>query len=130
MCKSAIPVLLAAIYLAAAAYGESNQLSAVRIGYQKYGTLNVVKAEGSFEKSLTDKGVKITWILFTAGPQLMEALNAGSIDFGNAGEAPPVFAQAAGVNFVYFGNQRPYPQGEAFLLRKNPPIKRIQDLLV
>jgi len=33
---------LAVIYLAAAAYGESSQLSAVRIGYQKYGTLNVV----------------------------------------------------------------------------------------
>jgi len=119
---------LAVIYLAAAAYGESSQLSAVRIGYQKYGTLNVVKAEGGFEKSLTDKGVKVTWILFTAGPQLMEALNAGSIDFGNAGEAPPVFAQAAGVNFVYFGNQPPYPTGEAVLVRKDSSIKSIQDL--
>ena len=128
ICKSAVLVLLAVIYLAAAAYGESNQLSAVRIGYQKYGTLNVVKAEGGFEKSLTDKGVKVTWILFTAGPQLMEALNAGSIDFGNAGEAPPVFAQAAGVNFVYFGNQPPYPTGEAVLVRKDSSIKSIQDL--
>jgi len=81
----------AMMFLGTIAYGESNELSAVRIGYQKYGTLNVVKAEGGFEKSLTDKGVKITWILFTAGPQLMEALNAGSIDFGNVGEAPPVF---------------------------------------
>ena len=118
----------AMMFLGTIAYGESNELSAVRIGYQKYGTLNVVKAEGGFEKSLTDKGVKITWILFTAGPQLMEALNAGSIDFGNVGEAPPVFAQAAGVNFVYFGNQPPYPKGEAVLVRKDSPIKSIQDL--
>jgi len=118
----------AMMFLGTIAYGESNELSAVRIGYQKYGTLNVVKAEGGFEKSLTDKGVKVTWILFTAGPQLMEALNAGSIDFGNAGEAPPVFAQAAGVNFVYFGNQPPYPKGEAVLVRKDSPIKSIQDL--
>ena len=90
--KSVIPIVLVAIWPAVAANAENDQLSAVRIGYQKYGTLNVVKAEGGFEKSLTDKGVKVTWILFTAGPQLMEALNAGSIDFGNAGEAPPVFA--------------------------------------
>jgi sulfonate transport system substrate-binding protein len=117
----------AMMFLGTIAQGESKP-SAVRIGYQKYGTLNVVKAEGGFEKSLTDKGVKVTWILFTAGPQLMEALNAGSVDFGNVGEAPPVFAQAAGVNFVYFGNQPPYPKGEAVLVRKDSPIKSIQDL--
>jgi sulfonate transport system substrate-binding protein len=110
------------------AHGENSPLSVVRIGYQKYGTLNVVKARGEFEKSLADKGVKVSWILFTAGPQLMEALNAGSIDFGNAGEAPPVFAQAAGVNFVYFGNQPPYPRGEALLVRKDSSIKSVQDL--
>ncbi len=110
------------------AHAESNQPSAVRIGYQKYGTLNVVKAEGSFEKSLSAKGVKVTWILFTAGPALMEALNAGSIDFGNAGEAPPVFAQAAGVNFVYFGNQPPYPKGEALLVKNDSPVHNVRDL--
>jgi sulfonate transport system substrate-binding protein len=119
---------VAVMVMATLTYGQNDHLSTVRIGYQKYGTLNVVKAEGGFEKSLTNKGVKVTWILFTAGPQLMEALNAGSIDFGNAGEAPPVFAQVAGVSFVYFGNQPPYPKGEAVLVRKDSPIKSIQDL--
>ncbi len=125
---TSLGLAVATLCLIAFAHGESNQPSAVRVGYQKYGTLNVVKAEGSFEKSLTNKGVKVTWILFTAGPQLMEALNAGSIDFGNAGEAPPVFAQAAGVNFVYFGNQPPYPEGEALLVKKDSPIHAVQDL--
>ena len=37
------------------------------------------------------------------GPQLLEALNAGTIDFGTAGEAPPIFAQAAGSPLVYVG---------------------------
>jgi sulfonate transport system substrate-binding protein len=124
----ALAVAAATLGLATFAHAEDNQPSAVRIGYQKYGTLNVVKAEGSFEKLLTDKGVKVTWILFTAGPALMEALNAGSIDFGNAGEAPPVFAQAGGVNFVYFGNQPPYPTGEAVLVKKDSPVHTIRDL--
>jgi sulfonate transport system substrate-binding protein len=104
------------------------KLSSIRIGYQKYGTLNVIKAEGSFEKSLAARGISVTWILFPAGPQLLEALNAGSIDFGNAGEAPPVFAQVAGVNLVYFGNQPPFPKGEAVLVKKDSPIQKVSDL--
>ena len=107
---------------------DDQKLSSIRIGYQKYGTLNVIKAEGSFEKSLAARGTSVTWLLFPAGPQLLEALNAGSIDFGNAGEAPPVFAQAAGVNLVYFGNQPPFPKGEAVLVKKDSPIQKVSDL--
>ena len=109
-------------------HAEDQKLSSVRIGYQKYGTLNVLKAEGSLEKSLSAKGITVTWTLFPTGPQLLEALNAGSIDFGNTGEAPPVFAQAAGVNLVYFGNQPPYPKGEGVLVKKDSPIRGGSDL--
>jgi len=108
------------------AHADDQKLSAVRVGYQKYGTLNVLKAEGSFEKSLASRGVSVTWILFPTGPQLLEALNAGSIDFGATGEAPPVFAQAAGVNLVYFGNQPPFPKGEGVLVKKDSPIQNVQ----
>jgi sulfonate transport system substrate-binding protein len=109
-------------------HAEEPKLATVRIGYQKYGTLNVLKAEGSLEKSLRARGIAVTWILFPAGPQLLEALNAGSIDVGNAGEAPPIFAQAAGVNLVYFGNQPPFPKGEGVLVRKDSPIKNVLEL--
>jgi sulfonate transport system substrate-binding protein len=109
-------------------HGEDQKLSSVRIGYQKFGTLSVVKAEGSLEKSLSAKGIRVTWTLFPAGPQLLEALNAGSIDFGNTGEAPPVFAQAAGVNLVYFGNQPPFPKGEGILVRKDSAVKHVAEL--
>jgi len=114
--------------LTLSAQGEEPKLSSVRIGYQKYGTLNVIKAEGSFEKGLAAKGIAVTWVLFPAGPQLLEALNAGSIDLGNAGEAPPVFAQAAGVDLVYFGNQPPFPKGEGVLVKKDSPIQKVSDL--
>jgi sulfonate transport system substrate-binding protein len=109
-------------------HAEDQKLSSVRIGYQKYGTLNVLKAEGSLEKSLSTKGITVTWTLFPAGPQLLEALNAGSIDLGNTGEAPPVFAQAAGVNLVYFGNQPPFPKGEGILVRKDSPVQHVPEL--
>jgi sulfonate transport system substrate-binding protein len=109
-------------------HAADQNFSSVRIGYQKYGTLNVLKAEGSFEKSLAARGISVTWILFSAGPQLLEALNAGSIDLGHTGEAPPIFAQAAGVNLVYFGNQPPFPKGEGVLVKKDSPIQNVSDL--
>ncbi|MFC0472656.1 hypothetical protein ACFFHM_19760 [Halalkalibacter kiskunsagensis] len=55
----------------------------VHIGYQKFGTLNILKAEGTLDKRLNEQGIAIEWIEFPAGPQLLEALNVGSIDFGH-----------------------------------------------
>ncbi|HEY0793437.1 MAG TPA: sulfonate ABC transporter substrate-binding protein [Chthoniobacterales bacterium] len=102
--------------------------SLVRIGYQKYGTLNIVRAQGNLEKALMAQGKKVQWLLFPAGPQLLEALNAGSIDVGNTGEAPPIFAQAANPALVYLGNQPPFPEGEALLVPKSSAINSVADL--
>ena len=51
---------------------------------------------GTLDKRLAEQGVTVKWTEFPAGPQLLEGLNVGSIDFGTVGEAPPIFAQAAG----------------------------------
>ena len=100
----------------------------IRIGYQKFGTLNILKAKGNLEERLKGQGVSVQWTQFPAGPQLLEALNAGSIDFGHTGEAPPVFAQAAGAPLVYVANQTPNPKAEAILVQKNSPIQSVKDL--
>jgi sulfonate transport system substrate-binding protein len=68
----------------------------VRIGFQKYGKLVLLKSRGSLEPKLKALGYSVTWTEFQFGPPLLEAINVGSIDFGNTGETPPVFAQAAG----------------------------------
>lgn len=67
----------------------------LRVGHQK-GWLSILKGRGTLEKRLAPLGVKVTWTEFNAGPVQLEALNVGSIDFGDVGEAPPAFAQAAG----------------------------------
>ena len=100
----------------------------VRVGHQKYGTLSIVKAQGGLEQRLKPLGVSVQWIEFPAGPQLLEALNAGSIDFGHTGETPPVFAQAAGVPLAYVASEPPAPRGEAILVPKDSEIKSIADL--
>lgn len=69
----------------------------VRIGFQKYGKLVLLKSKGTLEGKLKAIGYTAEWKEFPAGPQMLEALNVGAIDFGNTGETPPIFAQAAGL---------------------------------
>ena len=99
----------------------------LRIGHQK-GWLSILKGRGTLEKRLAPLGVKVTWTEFTAGPVQLEALNVGSIDFGDVGEAPPIFAQAAGAPLVYVGATVPRPALEAVLVPKDSPIRSVADL--
>ena len=99
----------------------------LRIGHQK-GWLSILKGRGTLEKRLAPLGVKVTWTEFTAGPVQLEALNVGSIDFGDVGEAPPIFAQAAGAPLVYVGATVPRPALEAVVVPKDSPIRSVADL--
>ena len=99
----------------------------LRIGHQK-GWLSILKGRGTLEKRLAPLGVKVTWTEFTAGPVQLEALNVGSIDFGDVGEALPIFAQAAGAPLVYVGATVPRPALEAVVVPKDSPIRSVADL--
>ncbi|QMV41837.1 sulfonate ABC transporter substrate-binding protein [Cohnella cholangitidis] len=100
----------------------------IRIGYQKYASINILKEKGGLEDKLKEIGYKVEWTQFPGGPQLLEAVNVGSIDFGNVGEAPPIFAQAAGTPLVYLGHSPASPKAEAILVPENSPIKTGADL--
>ncbi|WP_219836042.1 sulfonate ABC transporter substrate-binding protein [Paenibacillus sp. R14(2021)] len=100
----------------------------VHIGYQKYGTVNILKSQGTLDKRLEQEGYKVTWTEFPGGPQLLEALNVGSIDIGHTGEAPPIFAQAAGADLVYLAHEAPSPTSEGILVPKDSPVKSLADL--
>ncbi len=99
----------------------------LRVGHQK-GWLSILKGRGTLEKRLAPLGVKVTWTEFNAGPVQLEALNVGSIDFGDVGEAPPIFAQAAGAQLVYAGATVPRPALEAVIVPKGSPIRSVADL--
>ncbi|MCJ2014813.1 sulfonate ABC transporter substrate-binding protein [Methylobacterium sp. J-076] len=102
--------------------------STLRIGYQKYGSLVLLKGRGTLERALQPLGVAVEWSEFPSGPPLMEALNAGAIDFGSAGEAPPIFAQAASPELRYVAAEPPAPRGEAILVPKDSPVRTVADL--
>jgi sulfonate transport system substrate-binding protein len=121
-----VPILLLMALAPFASADNSDRV--IRIGYQKYGTLVLLKARGSLEKRLAPLHVEVKWTEFPAGPQLLEGLNVGAIDFGIAGEAPPIFAQAAGADLVYVGYEPPASAGEAILVPKDSPIKTVAEL--
>src|ERR1700744_568419 len=108
-----------------ASYGQGR---VVRIGYQKYGKLVLLKGKGSLEEKLKPLGYGVSWTEFPSGPPLLEAINVGAIDFGNTGETPPIFAQAAGAPIVYVAYEPPAPTGEAILVPKDSPLKSVADL--
>jgi sulfonate transport system substrate-binding protein len=99
----------------------------LRIGNQK-GVLSLLKGRGTLEKRLASLGVSLKWTEFTAGPVQLEALNLGSIDFGDVGEAPPIFAQAAGAPLAYVAATVPRPASEAVLVPRGSTIRTVSDL--
>jgi sulfonate transport system substrate-binding protein len=101
----------------------------LRVGYQKSATvLNVLKSQRSLEKRFQPDGVAVEWSKFAAGPQMLEALNVGSIDFAYTGETPPITAQAAGTPLVYIAHEFANPGAEAILVQKDSPIKTLAEL--
>jgi len=122
--KLALAGLLSVSTFAVAA--ESSP-EALRIGYQK-GSIGMVLAKSHqlLEKRYPES--KISWVEFPAGPQMLEALNVGSIDLGSTGDIPPIFAQAAGADLVYVGVEPPKPKAEVILVAENSPIKTVADL--
>lgn len=100
----------------------------IRIGYQKFNTLNILKGTGALEKALAAHGAKLEWHEFLGGGQLSEALAANAIDFGHASDGIGVFQQASNKGLVYLAAESPYPGGVGILVPQDSPIKTVADL--
>ncbi|MEQ7421785.1 aliphatic sulfonate ABC transporter substrate-binding protein [Xanthomonas campestris pv. campestris] len=107
-----------------AAAAEPAQL---RIGYQKaVSSLVLAKQHRLLEQRFPRTNIQ--WVEFPAGPQLLEALNVGSIDLGGAGDIPPLFAQAAGADLLYVGWVPPTPKAETILVPSKSTLRTVADL--
>jgi len=106
------------------ASGDPGQL---RIGFQKAAVnLVIVKQQGVLEKRFPN--TKVQWIEFPAGPQLLEALSVGALDFGLTGDSPPVFAQAAGKDLLYVGAEPSKPLSSAIVVQQDSKLRTLADL--
>jgi aliphatic sulfonates family ABC transporter substrate-binding protein len=114
--------------LTVAAARRAGQTRAVRIGHQPLGVLSVVRATRALEDALGARGMEVVWVEYATGMQLVDALSAGALDFGVAGEAAPVFAQAVGDAVVYLAAEPPAPRSEAIVVHDASPLRTLADL--
>lgn len=119
-------ILLSACNSTGLAKGDEE--GSIRIGYQKNGPLIIMKSLGNLEERLSELGYDVEWKEFQAGPALVEALNAGSIDFGRTGNSPIIFAQAADTPFEIVAVGKSKMEGSGILVPEDTDIASIADL--
>ncbi|WP_083897296.1 ABC transporter substrate-binding protein [Azospirillum sp. B506] len=96
----------------------------LKVGDQKGGVQSVMEAAGL----LSDLPYRIEWSQFPAAAPLLEALNAGAIETGYAGDAPTTFALAAGTAAKIIGAVRSNPQSTTILVPGTSAIRSVADL--
>ncbi|MET0334120.1 MAG: aliphatic sulfonate ABC transporter substrate-binding protein [Rhizobacter sp.] len=124
--RLAASLLIAPLLLATAAHAQ--ELKEIRVALQKGGILAIAKQRQVLEEEFKPLGITIKWYEFAYSNPLLEALNTDKLDFGSAGSAPPIFAQAASENLVYAATQPAGLNSEGILAKDGGPIRTIADL--
>ena len=96
----------------------------LKAGDQKGGLRALLEAANE----LQNLPYEIRWAEFPAAAPLAEALNAEAVDFGPIGDAPLIFALAAGTRIKAFAVNRSDAYGTAVLVRPDSPLKTAADL--
>jgi sulfonate transport system substrate-binding protein len=134
--------LLAAGVLAAACASSASDSGGTSSGSKAVSAADVAKvtlhvgdqAGTGAEALLTAAGLisklpfKVDWSDFTSGPPMLQAMGAGAVDIGGVGDAPPVFAAAAGEKIAVAGALLGNPLGAAVVVPKGSPIKSVAQL--
>lgn len=102
----------------------AQEVDTIRVGYQSCDPLDLLRNSDVIKKF----SGKVNWSQFVAGPPLVQALLAGSIDVGEVGDTPPIFAQSASNNFVYIAQEPPSPDSEAIIVHQASDIHDLAGL--
>src|ERR1700744_1658159 len=96
----------------------------LKVGDQQLQTRGILEASGE----LNNLPYKIEWFNCPAAQPLGEALNAGAIDVGGLGDAPLIFAYAAGAGGRAGAPTRSIPRDLAIIVPDGSPIRAATDL--
>jgi len=108
--------------------GPSQPSRPIRIGYQRFGLLPLVKAQGGLDAVLGVRGYRVEWLEYPGGIQIVEAFQSAQLALASVGEGPPVFAHAASVPLVYLAAESPAPEDEALIVPESSTIRTVRDL--
>lgn len=89
----------------------------------------IAKQQNLFEKEFAKDNIKFKYYNLVAGPQMTEALAAGSLDFASViGGTSAIMARAQGVDLKIIADYSMSPKGFAIVVGKESKIKTIADL--
>ena len=106
---------------------QQENVEKISIGFQK-SSLNLLVARDQKLLEQQFPGAKLEWREFPAGPQMLEALAVGAVDFGSVGNTPPIFAQAANKELTYVGYEVYPSDSQALVIHPDSNIQSIADL--
>lgn len=102
----------------------------IRIGYIRWGLLPIVKQQQRLEQELAKQNIKVEWVgPFPAFSPVLEAFNAGEIDFSAGGDIPGISGIVGGTPICILAYQASIPEAEAILVQDDSPIQSPQDLV-
>ncbi len=121
-------MMMRSLLLAAAVLGlfaaPARAETVLKVGDQRGNARAVMEAAGVLDGA----PYRIAWSEFPAAAPLLEALNAGAIETGVAGDAPFTFATAAGAPIRVVQATRSDQGGLAVLVRPDSPARSFADL--
>lgn len=122
-----IAALAIAGFPACTKQGNSGDQSVLHVGSQRGGTKALLLASGALDGA----PYKVEWSEFPAAQNLLEAVGAGAVDVGLAGDAPFQFAYQSGqpIRAIAALAARPRPSGALdILVPAKSPIKDVAGL--
>ncbi|MFM0435775.1 ABC transporter substrate-binding protein [Paraburkholderia strydomiana] len=122
--KALTAAVLAIPALLFASASNAADLPVLKVGDQSLQTRGILEASGQ----LKDLPYKIEWFNFPAAQPLGEALNAGAVDVGGLGDAPLVFALAAGARVRAVAATRSNPLDLAIVVGPQSPLTEVANL--
>lgn len=123
LAAAAASTVLAAAAACSPAGGGSGDV-VLRVGDQLAGAQPLLEAAGE----LDDVPYTLEWSTFTSGPPLLEAVHAGAVDVGQVGNAPPVFAAAAGSDLRMIAAFDVLPDSSSIVVPDDSPLTEPADL--
>ena len=125
MQRRSLVALLAALALTGCGVSQGGGEQAVlKVGSQRGGTKAILIAS----RALEGAPYRIEWSEFPAAQPLLEAVGAGAVDLGEAGDAPFLFAYASGSKIKAVQAGKSGGSSTALLVRKGSPIHAVADL--
>ncbi len=118
--------LLVVLSLTACAPKPATETQVLKIASQKGGTKSLMLAS----HALDGAPYTVEWSEFPSAQALLEALSANAVDAGLVGDAPFIFAYAAGSKIKAVEAERTASEGAstAILVRADSPIRTAADL--